>query len=639
MSPVVQEFLPGPFALGGADQILNLTPGPLDGMGEVSSIARGTQSTMSADLSEITSQIGMRRTMEGGSTLTLELSDPNDSLIESPLISSAWTMRVGELSFETVQRTRNSWESWTVTLEDEMVMALKAETAVRHAERGKLTRAQFAQMVAQRALDRVGGTFFCPELRKRQREAKPEQTDTTTADERKRSRSPGINTSQKLKIKGVEATPAQLRQVDRALRAAATTPSNERSNIAMLCGGIGESGFEPIMNTAGSPYGGVFQGKVRGGPWDINDTEGMAKCFQLGGKGFQGGGAIALTKAHPDWGPGRIAVTVEGSGSNFPNAQAAEHHYGQYEPEAKALWAAFGGGTGTAAGTGEQEVEKYTFRQGEPGKPARAWDTLGTLADEVQWRRWAVGVVLFFMAEEDLIRSRPRGVIAMRRDQEGLTAPPSVDLDDGKPNDTIQVPWIAPLWDAPPGTVVLIERSGKMDGRWIVSELDRPDLRDPDVTVTLKRPDIARPEPAPELKPRTSPTSTRSSGGAGGLTSVTPSGAFQGTKGVFDQYIHPFMRKQGLSPGSQKRSKKYTSSGNISDHWEGLTNSWACDYPTFSGEGKARALADSFGWTTWSPNSWNKTNVTIGGKRFILQILWGAAVEHGDHVHVGLRAL
>jgi hypothetical protein len=78
-------------------------------------------------------------------------------------------------------------------------------------------------------------------------------------------------------------------------------------------------------------------------------------------------------------------------------------------------------------------------------------------------------------------------------------------------------------------------------------------------------------------------------------------------------------------------------SSTASDHYVGNRTAYAVDYPTARGEDDARALARRLGIDGWQPNSYQRFHVRIGGERFRVQILWGAGIDHGDHVHVGLR--
>jgi len=116
-----------------------------------------------------------------------------------------------------------------------------------------------------------------------------------------------------------------------------------------------------------------------------------------------------------------------------------------------------------------------------------------------------------------------------------------------------------------------------------------------------------------------------------------------GSGDVMDQFVTPFMVvKRGLPFGSGKRTPAENAAvggSPVSDHLTTHTTTDARDFPTFSGEDDARALANAIGWTSWSANSFNTFDVTIDGHRFRFQILWGSSIGHGDHVHVGVSYL
>lgn len=108
---------------------------------------------------------------------------------------------------------------------------------------------------------------------------------------------------------------------------------------------------------------------------------------------------------------------------------------------------------------------------------------------------------------------------------------------------------------------------------------------------------------------------------------------------IMGAYVTPFMRARGLAPGSGKRTPQHNAEiggSPTSDHLTTHTLTFARDYPTFSGEDDARALAVSLGFTAWQENSYTSYYRDIDGHTFRFQILWGAAIEHGDHVHVGI---
>jgi hypothetical protein len=113
-----------------------------------------------------------------------------------------------------------------------------------------------------------------------------------------------------------------------------------------------------------------------------------------------------------------------------------------------------------------------------------------------------------------------------------------------------------------------------------------------------------------------------------------------GSNDVVDQYIEPFMVKRGLPIGSGKRTPaENTAVGGsaTSDHLTTKTTTMARDFPTLTGEDDARALTASMGFGSWQPNSHTSFTFSAGGHNWRGQVLWGAAIDHDDHVHVGIQ--
>jgi hypothetical protein len=119
-----------------------------------------------------------------------------------------------------------------------------------------------------------------------------------------------------------------------------------------------------------------------------------------------------------------------------------------------------------------------------------------------------------------------------------------------------------------------------------------------------------------------------------------------GSGDVLEQFVEPFMLKRGLPLGSGKRTPAQQAAtgtpsnpaSTTSAHLTTQTAAAARDFPIFQGEDDARALARSMGFASWQPNSHDSFNFSVGGHSFRGQILWGAGIDHGDHVHVGVRA-
>lgn len=91
----------------------------------------------------------------------------------------------------------------------------------------------------------------------------------------------------------------------------------------------------------------------------------------------------------------------------------------------------------------------------------------------------------------------------------------------------------------------------------------------------------------------------------------------------------------GLSVSSTKRATKLTASGNVSDHYMGLTEAYATDLPvsTLAQGDKAMSLLMAvLGDPGFKGGSW--WNRTIAG--FRIQVGWRVK-DHFDHIHIGVR--
>jgi hypothetical protein len=123
------------------------------------------------------------------------------------------------------------------------------------------------------------------------------------------------------------------------------------------------------------------------------------------------------------------------------------------------------------------------------------------------------------------------------------------------------------------------------------------------------------------------------------VTVAASSPHWGGGNDVMGQFVEPFMTKRGLPIGSGKRTpaeNKAAGGSSTSDHLTTHTMAMARDFPTFSGEDDARALAKEIGFDSWQPNEFTTFSRETDGHTFRWQILWGAAIHHGDHVHVGI---
>src|SRR4051794_30486307 len=104
----------------------------------------------------------LERTMDGASTLTLEVHDPHRKLIRSPDLQRAIDLKYDGVWFRLV-RISKSEDTVTLTFEDRDVAYLRQHKRPRAISRGKSTRAQFVRsLVREVKSNRI--KFYCPEV-------------------------------------------------------------------------------------------------------------------------------------------------------------------------------------------------------------------------------------------------------------------------------------------------------------------------------------------------------------------------------------------------------------------------------------------------------------------------------------------
>jgi hypothetical protein len=443
--------------------------------------------------------------------------------------------------------------------------------------RSRRTRAQFIKSCFDKVRAGGGIRFVSKDLDKDQPidNKDQEKQQKKDAKDRAKEKSPGINSSEVLKIKGVKATPEQLTNLEDALGEAYKLNAPELAVLSMVCSGIGESGWKEIMNTAGSGYGGVLQGDVsaRYHYFKKTDTVPQAHYFMIGGKGYQGGGAIHLANAHPDWGPGLIAVTVEGSRSNFGSDADAERFYGQYVDEAKAIIEAYGGGSFG----GTTYTKQYNFEIGTPDDPHEDfWDGTQRLAEVVNWPLFLDGDTAYYDPETTLIRQKPVRILTVYDDD-------LLDWDgtwDARKVATgVDMQLICGPFDYRAGQVLKFVGSefgalssgstAKLPGRWLVESITRQ-RADIFSRFTLIQPHNPDPEPASEAAERASKLANDTADVKG-----TP-------KEIIDTIVLPIARENGIQiTANQVEAANArhgpTVTGGRSDHQGPPAVAWAAD--------------------------------------------------------------
>jgi hypothetical protein len=449
-------------------------------------------------------------TIDGASTVTVGIHDPEWVIEDSGMLDATRSGRLPAirakfdgLAFRLVKVERDDPDVLELTFEDEVVALLREHDEPMSASRGSVTRAQFIEKMV-REVKAQTIPFYSPEMSDRQATARPDYPDA-----RPSRGTTGFDDGTRFKIKGQTADASQMREAATLLEVAdqeGAPSSASGPRLALIIAAIGESEIRPVMNRAGSPYGGVLQGNVRAGVFRLKDTAGMARSFLRGGKGFQGGGAIALAKAHPDWTAGHIAYVVEGSRANFGSDAEAEEHYQQHADEARKIIAAWGSADGADNDPVVTERE-FQFTRGNDGEREDSWQAATRLAEVVRWRFFAAGGAVAFVSDDFLI-TLPAVLTIDGPTAPGLLSRPTYDRDNGKPVQQTVLRAHGNRWTVGPGSVVALARMGSLNGRWIVGEIEQNILDATDLEITLVKPLPALKEPAPGIISRTTPTWT-----------------------------------------------------------------------------------------------------------------------------------
>jgi hypothetical protein len=438
--------------------------------------------------------ITVTRSLDEATLLTIPLADPDGDLRQSPLMQSAFTLELDGLFFRHAGCDRDDDGTLTLRSRSREVAKLIAKTGFKRVERGTWTRAEFVYSLVKEVRPLI--PFYCPELHVAQpiRSLRASQDDAAERDIR---RGRGLDEEANLTAKGVAATPEQIAAMDRAFRAAESYGATDIILVGLAMALINET---VISDQPGglADSAGWLQLQASDHPGvDPHNLELVVKLFVT--EGFTGAGsALELSKRLPlaEW-VGKVMWM--NSATTYPGAK--------YESEARAFVEAFGGGSLKSAAGEVTTVDPFFF---ERKRDENTWATMLRLAEEVRWVRFEAAGVVYFIAEDDLLRSRVR--MHVSEDAPGIDAI-NWRFDSPRKVQEVIVTCRAKAWAAPPGSCAVVDGEGLADGRFIVSQIVSV-LGDETATITLKRPTKPLPEPAAD-------TTTKTVGGFRGATSST----------------------------------------------------------------------------------------------------------------------
>jgi hypothetical protein len=441
-----------------------------------------------AEVGDAVEEAPLERTIEGASTLSLDIKDSEHELLRSELLASPFDVELDDLGFTYAKIDyQGKLDPITLTFEDREVARLRLQKGARKARREKVTRAEFARRLVREVKPTI--PFYCPQLHVRQPIETASQGRENQSSKLAR-RDHGLGSHAKITVKHTAADARQIRTIERCLDAAMSVNSPERALIAVVMCITQES-------TAGKSSN-PFQQNADW-PGDPNDLENATINFLRRAPTYPGG-FLAWLHKNPSKSLGDGVQEIQRAG--------AGQLYSQWQGEATNTVSKYLGGDsagGSASVTPETTKIKYQF---ERKADESTWDCISRLASEVNWRCFVAAGIVYFIAETDLLASKSRAEISS-------STPGVIDTsfsrDGNLPVDEVTVNAQARAWGAPPGSVVELVDHGPADGLYIVSKISTKLRRSSNIAdITLKRPAPPLPEPRADQK-------TRSSTGSGGL--------------------------------------------------------------------------------------------------------------------------
>jgi hypothetical protein len=583
----------------------------------------------------------IERAIDTASTVELTIHDPRRVLQKSDIWDYAIDINVNGFNFRLVH-VNKSGNEFTLTFEDRAVVWMRQHHKHLKISRAKMTRAEFIKhMVDEVKADNAAHhplRFHSPQLHKRQPVKKPKKEK-----DRRKNREPGLH--KKISIKDPtthnELTKDQKSQLERVLDVGYGLDAADIVLVASMMVVWQESKADPAATNG--VHVGLFQQDPRYWPATRKAEPDATAFFKK---------AIAYYKSFN--GPLKaveIAEHVQASGQGSL--------YQAWEPFARRIIKEYDGGQGgepDKSSTYERKYAKsYQFSRGKPGGPKweNTWQAANRLAEEVRWRFFVVGNTVFYVTDNDLLKSKP--IMVIDEDDDGII---DIDYDEdaGKRAGEATITCRAERWFAHPGEVIqLKETMGKAKGRWLVERISRPIFSE-NTTITLYRPHDPKMEPAHEINTVQKERKSKQPKGSGHVEIAK--GANRPGKEI-NQVVIDFLEAVAANTSEQitiicgTNHNQMTTSGNVSDHWDGhgadidvggdartskdagskgdniataVVHTCGLKYET----ARERAHNGDLNFGLYSTYNWRGHRIQVGWRT-----LEGG--NHYNHVHVGVR--
>lgn len=445
-------------------------------------------------MGEAITSASVSRTIDGASTLTVTVLDPNRTLLRSGLHAKL-DVQIDGLWWR-LRQVNKQGDFVTLTFEDREVSILRGyKSFIPLISRSQITRAQFIVKMLNEVQE-VTIPYYIPDLYKKQ--AIESQAGVPVFPPQGLAGLSSDNIKD-MTVKHQPANPEQGANAHAILAAgdaaiANTNPHKRKIMVCAIMTAIQESSITNLPGGValdGSDSKGVFQQRASQGWPASGDVVIDANAF------FSA--AISLDASDGTSNYNDLCQRVQNSGKPYA--------YGQWRTEAE-RWVSHYGAPGqdaiiqaTFANQSAQYMGvegSYHFYRGIPPSrksaswlPESTWSCIQRLAIEVNWRAFFVSGLFCFISEDDLFKSKP--VAEISEDSLGIDWIDG-DYDRNKPTSSVTITCRMGRYDFTPGTVVKLFDQGTFDGRWLIETIERP-LDSPLGTVSIKKPDPTLLEP------------------------------------------------------------------------------------------------------------------------------------------------
>lgn len=452
---------------------------------------------------EAVHDIKIMRTIEGASTVTVELIDDGNKILNSESLNRETDINIDGLWFRLTNIRKQGRTSLDLVFEDREIRILRTiDGKMGPIARTKITRAEFIQKMADEANKTANIQTFIPQLHNIQPVETTQDTQTwgqqQTQGIPKRAGFPAAQQAHRhgetigLTVKGQPADTTQIKNANTILRVGVSNKASRKVLVCAIMTVITESQIRNLSGGDLDSVGCFQQRKSQGWPASRDVAIDASEFYSR---------AMGLDRKYPNLPYWQICADVQ-----HPREDLRQK-YNEYRAEAERFVTEYGipGGAfeGTAAGTSDYSDLSgggdYFYYRGVPPtgangkwKKENSWDCAQRLAGEVNWRSYMVNGVWYYLTEDYLFKSMP--VVEVDDDTEGVQEI-TFDFDEGKAVAQVEITCFMKRWAAPPGTVVKVNNQGPASNKYLVTQVERS-VYEPTGRVTLKRPLPRLPEPA-----------------------------------------------------------------------------------------------------------------------------------------------